>query len=215
VLGETKMKKTFTNLLLISSIFAFIPSCAVTDIENSTPQELDENSTLQELECLKYRVNVEYQEGTASLSLERNIDFNQYAIKNLQGETLSVSNIVGGDIVEVYTPKDNKENIDHIIVDEADFLVLSINHVIIPGSDGDVDLFVEGESHMEVDNSSVPYVISKNGSYETLDVWHSTHDGSKLYGTYREEEITMNTFNQIEMNYYHLIALYDYNPKAK
>lgn len=199
------MKKAFINLLWMSSILAVISSCMPTNKENSSSQELA---------CLKYRANVEYKEGTASLSFERKIDFNQYDIKNLQGETLSVSHIVGGDIVEVYTPKNNEESIDHIIIDEANYLVLSINHEVIPGSDGVVDLFVEEETNTQIDKSAVPYVISEDGSYETLLAWHSSHNGMKLYGTYREEEITRNTIHQIEINYYHLIALYDYNPKA-
>ena len=196
---RSAIMKKITNILLFATIFAFMSSC-----ENVNNDEV----------CLNYRVNVEYKDGIAKKILDRDINFDGYNIFNLKGDKLKTSNIVGGDIVDVYVSKNDHDKINRIVIDEADLLILSLHHEVIPGSDGIVDLFVEIPKVI-IDQSRPTYVISKDMSYKTLDEWHATNDESKLYGTYRKEEITLNNVNQYEVKMYHLIALYDFNPKAE
>ena len=179
---------------------------------NTATANEDILSPNEEFICRKYRVNIEYRSGLADLSLEEKIDFNNYELRNTHNEILSKSNITGGDIVEVYSLKENQNEIDHVIIDEASYLILSVSHQIIPGSEGVVDLFVEGASFV-IDHSEIKYVISEDGTYKKFNEdWHYKNSGVELYGTYREEEIETNYW---EMKIYKLIALYDYNPKAK
>lgn len=199
------MKKHFANLLLVGSVLALLPSCNINDNSNK------ENSTMQKLVCSKYRVNVAYENGKASLSLEKEIDLNEYDIKNSQDETISASNIVGGDIIEVYTSEDNEEDIDHIEVDEASYLIISIDHQIIPGSENEVDFIAENNASIKLDKSSIQYIILNDGSYETINEWHQHNENVPLYGIYREEEVTSGPFETMN---YKLTAVYEYNPRV-
>ena len=120
-----------------------------------------------------------------------------------------IKNLCGGDRLEIYYSDDSYEKIDHIFVEKAEYLVLELSSILMPGGFGERGLYSENKKiTVNTVKYEAKFAIDKEGNY--IDV-NSIGDGTKLYGTYIEEEISeVDKKSGLKLHYIH--ALYTYAP---
>lgn len=182
------------KLLLLGIFFLGLVGC----------KEANPNFNNQ-LPMKKISINMKYEETNKKASVDCSIDLQNkqlYAKNNLK----KLNTLICGDEIEIYYIDQNFDSIDHILVEEAEQLVVEVKNEIVPGS-GEMDLYVPNSSEISLNHFNIKYIIHPDGTYEDL---KKASTGQKLYATYQKKDVEKIS----EFGYrYKLLAVYSYNPR--
>lgn len=150
-------------------------------------------------------INMKYEETSKKASVHCSIDLQNKQLYS-KNDYEKLSNLIGGDEIEIYYTDENYQSIDHILVEKAEQLVVEVKNEIVPGS-GEMDLYVPDSDEIALNHFDIQYIIYQDGTFEEL---KTANTGQKLYATYQKKDIK----KMSETTYlYKILAVYSYNPR--
>ncbi len=121
-----------------------------------------------------------------------------------------IKNLYGGDRLEIFYTDNDYQTVDHILVKKSKVLALELYSDVVPGS-GKIDVY-STETGVSVNHTThrAFWAIDIAGNYIDLE---NIKSGTKLYGTYVEEEIQVNGEGAYQTKLHYIHALYLYDPR--
>lgn len=194
---------SFGFFAILSSCNAFKNTETDTESHHSSNDVSNNNDSTKERK--KYICEIVFSHNKSNVALAyRNLSNSEY-------EHLEVNNLLNaGDIIEI--AEDDNGKITSCDVDRADVLELMVEKRDIPGEQsGNYDLYSPDlQSNYHINTTTEQTYFAVNKDYSTTSISSMT-DGTKLYLTYRKDEINETISDHYLITPY---AVYSYNIKT-